>query len=58
VIDHARRCGERRIVLETASDLAAARSLYEAHGFRRTGSVTGEAFLPRGVAAERWELVL
>jgi len=58
VLDHARRCGDRRIVLDTASDLAAARALYAAHGFRRTASVTGEPFLPRGVASERWELEL
>jgi len=58
VIDHARRSGDRRIVLDTASDLAAARSLYAAHGFRCTASVTGEPFLPRGVASERWELAL
>ena len=58
VIDHARRGGDRRIVLDTASDLAAARSLYAAHGFRRTASATGEPFLPAGVLSERWELAL
>jgi len=58
VIDHARRSGDRGIVLDTASDLAAARALYAAHGFRKTASATGEAFLPRGVASERWELTL
>jgi DNA-binding MarR family transcriptional regulator/ribosomal protein S18 acetylase RimI-like enzyme len=58
VIGHARSCGDRRIVLDTASDLAAARSLYAAHGFRRTASVDGEPFLPAGVASERWELSL
>jgi DNA-binding MarR family transcriptional regulator/predicted GNAT family acetyltransferase len=58
VIEHARRSGDRRIVLDTASDLAAARALYAAHGFRKTASVTGEVFLPRGVASERWELTL
>jgi DNA-binding MarR family transcriptional regulator/ribosomal protein S18 acetylase RimI-like enzyme len=58
VIDHARRSGDRHIVLDTASDLAAARSIYAAHGFRRTASVAGEPFLPRGVASERWELAL
>jgi DNA-binding MarR family transcriptional regulator/ribosomal protein S18 acetylase RimI-like enzyme len=58
VIDHARRSGDRRIVLDTASDLASARALYAAHGFRRTASATDEAFLPRGVASERWELTL
>ena len=58
MIDHARRMGERRIVLETASDLVAARALYAGHGFRLTASTRGEPFLPRGVASERWELVL
>lgn len=58
VIDHARRMGERRIVLDTASDLTAARALYADHGFRLTASTPGEPFLPRGVASERWELVL
>jgi ribosomal protein S18 acetylase RimI-like enzyme len=58
VVDHARRSGERRIVLDTASDLAAARALYAAHGFRKTASTSGEPWLPRGVASERWELEL
>jgi DNA-binding MarR family transcriptional regulator/ribosomal protein S18 acetylase RimI-like enzyme len=58
VVDHARRLGERRIVLDTASDLTAARALYAGHGFRRTATTPGEPFLPRGVASERWELVL
>jgi DNA-binding MarR family transcriptional regulator/GNAT superfamily N-acetyltransferase len=58
VIDHARRSGERRIVLDTASDLAAARALYAAHGFQRTASTAGERWLPRGVSSERWELAL
>jgi GNAT superfamily N-acetyltransferase len=58
VLDHARRSGDRRIVLDTASDLASARALYAAHGFRKTASTTDEPFLPRGVASERWELAL
>ena len=58
VIDHARRTGDRRVVLDTASDLAAARALYASCGFRLIGSVDGEPFLPRGVASERWELAL
>src|SRR6185295_18569704 len=41
VIEHARANRERRIVLDTASDLAAARALYTEHVFRRT--VTGDA---------------
>lgn len=58
VLDHARAQNEQRIVLETASDLAAARSLYTAHGFRKVASVAGEPWLPRGVTSERWELAL
>ncbi|HEX8115541.1 MAG TPA: GNAT family N-acetyltransferase, partial [Kofleriaceae bacterium] len=58
VIDHARRMGERRIVLDTASDLTAARALYADHGFHLTARTPGEPFLPRGVASERWELAL
>lgn len=58
VLDHARTTGERRIVLETASDLVAARSLYAAHGFRKVASTADEPWLPHGVASERWELDL
>jgi DNA-binding MarR family transcriptional regulator/ribosomal protein S18 acetylase RimI-like enzyme len=58
VINHARRCGERRIVLETASDLAAARSLYAAHGFQLVASTAGVPWVPPGVQSERWELAL
>lgn len=58
VIDHARRHGDRRIVLSTASDLTAARALYASFGFQRTASTAGEPWLPRGVASEHWELAL
>ncbi|APR80202.1 Acetyltransferase [Minicystis rosea] len=57
-IDHARASGERRVVLETASDLDAARALYAAHGFRMIKSVPGGPWLPRGVRSERWVLDL
>ncbi len=57
VIEHARANAERRIVLDTASDLAAARALYREHGFRRTATAAA-AFLPRGVRSERWALEL
>ena len=57
VIDHARACGERRIILDTASDLDAARGLYAAHGFRKVSSAV-EPWLPRGVLSEHWELDL
>jgi DNA-binding MarR family transcriptional regulator/GNAT superfamily N-acetyltransferase len=58
VIDHVQRSGDRRIVLDTASDLTAARALYASFGFQRTGSTAGEPWLPRGVSSERWELAL
>jgi len=58
VLDHARASGERRIVLDTASDLAAARGLYAAHGFRKVAETAGESWLPRGVLSERWQLDL
>jgi DNA-binding MarR family transcriptional regulator/GNAT superfamily N-acetyltransferase len=58
VIDHARRHGDRRIVLSTASDLTAARALYASFGFQHTNSTAGEPWLPRGVASEHWELAL
>jgi DNA-binding MarR family transcriptional regulator/ribosomal protein S18 acetylase RimI-like enzyme len=57
VIDHARAQGERRIILDTASDLDAARGLYAAQGFRKISSIT-EPWLPRDVQSERWELDL
>jgi DNA-binding MarR family transcriptional regulator/GNAT superfamily N-acetyltransferase len=58
VLDHARASGDRRIVLDTASDLAAARGLYAAHGFGKVSSVADEPWLPRGVLSEHWELDL
>jgi len=58
VLDHARTHGARRIVLDTANDLAAARGIYAAHGFQKIASVAGELWLPRGVLSERWELDL
>jgi len=58
VLDHARASGERRVVLETASDLDAARAIYAAHGFRKLARSAGEPWLPAGVDSERWELDL
>jgi DNA-binding MarR family transcriptional regulator/GNAT superfamily N-acetyltransferase len=58
VLDHARAEGDRRIMLDTASDLAAARAIYAANGFHKTDSVAGEPWLPPGVHSERWELDL
>jgi len=58
VLDHARASCDRRIVLDTASDLAAARGLSAAHGFRKVSSIAEEPWLPRGVLSERWELDL
>jgi DNA-binding MarR family transcriptional regulator/GNAT superfamily N-acetyltransferase len=57
-VDHARSCGARRVVLDTASDLAAARALYAAQGFRQTKATPGAPWLPPGVQSERWVLRL
>jgi DNA-binding MarR family transcriptional regulator/GNAT superfamily N-acetyltransferase len=56
VVDHARVLRSRRVVLETASDLSAARRLYSSAGFRRTRTIAGAPWLRRGVLSERWEL--
>jgi ribosomal protein S18 acetylase RimI-like enzyme len=56
-VDHARAMGDRRMMLETASDLTAARALYAAHGFRQVSRIR-QAFLPAGVYRETWELDL
>ena len=58
VLDHARARGDRKIVLDTASDLTAARAIYAAHGFRCVESTPGAPWLPTTVHSERWELVL
>jgi DNA-binding MarR family transcriptional regulator/GNAT superfamily N-acetyltransferase len=58
VLDHARASGARRIVLETASDLDAARAIYAAHGFAKTAITPNAPWLPDGVHSERWELTL
>jgi len=58
VVDHARAHGERRVVLDTASDLDAARALYAAFGFAKTRSFAGAPWLPARVRSERWELDL
>jgi len=58
VVEHARASGERRIVLDTASDLAAARALYTSFGFRKIRSHARAPWLPDGVESERWQLDL
>jgi DNA-binding MarR family transcriptional regulator/GNAT superfamily N-acetyltransferase len=58
VLDHARALGERRVVLDTASDLDAARAIYAAHGFVKTAHRANEPWLPAGVDSERWALDL
>lgn len=58
VLEHARSCGDRRVVLETASDLTAARTLYTSLGFVKVAEVHDEPWLPRGVVSERWLLEL
>ncbi|QMW22358.1 GNAT family N-acetyltransferase [Sandaracinobacteroides saxicola] len=57
VIDHARAHAARTLFLETASDLAPARALYAAAGFRLESAEPVD-FLPPGVTSERWSLVL
>lgn len=52
-VDHARRTGCRELTLETASDLEAARAIYERNGLRRLTS-TAAPWLPKGVMSEVW----
>jgi DNA-binding MarR family transcriptional regulator/N-acetylglutamate synthase-like GNAT family acetyltransferase len=56
-IDFARRAGYRKMVLWTQSHLAAARSIYEAEGFKRKSSEKHFSFGKR-LVAEVWELRL
>lgn len=58
VLEHARACGDRRVVLDTASDLTAARTLYTSFGFVKVAEVADEPWLPAGVLSERWHLDL
>jgi DNA-binding MarR family transcriptional regulator/N-acetylglutamate synthase-like GNAT family acetyltransferase len=53
----ARAAGYRKVTLWTQSILAAARKLYEGHGFRKVGSEAHESFGAK-LVAETWELVL
>lgn len=57
-IDFARAAGYRGIVLWTQSELDAARHIYTATGFRKTGEAGHEDFSRPGVVAETWELKL
>ncbi len=57
-IDFAREASYRRIVLWTQSELDAARYIYTATGFRKTGESGHESFARSGVVAETWELKL
>jgi GNAT superfamily N-acetyltransferase len=54
-IRFARAAGCKKMVLWTQSHLAAARSIYEAEGFRRTSSRPHRSFGKR-LVAEEWEL--
>lgn len=56
-IRFARAAGYKKMVLWTQSHLAAARSIYEAEGFRRTSSKPHRSFGKR-LVAEVWELKL
>jgi DNA-binding MarR family transcriptional regulator/N-acetylglutamate synthase-like GNAT family acetyltransferase len=51
----ARAAGYRKVTLWTQSILAAARKLYESHGFRKVGSLAHESFGAK-LVAETWEL--
>ena len=53
----ARRAGYRKLMLWTQSDLAAARHLYAAAGFRQVDEEAHESF-GKKLVAETWELVL
>ena len=53
----ARRAGYRKLMLWTQSDLAAARHLYAAAGFRKVDEEAHESF-GKKLVAETWELVL
>ena len=55
--DFARAAGYERIVLWTQSELAAARALYAAEGYRLVHSATGHGF-GIDVVNETWELTL
>jgi len=53
-IRHARRCGYRKLVLWTQSDLFAARAIYEKTGFRLVGSEPHRSF-GKSLIGEYWE---
>jgi N-acetylglutamate synthase-like GNAT family acetyltransferase len=53
----ARAAGYRKVTLWTQSILAAARKLYEGHGFRKVASQAHESFGAK-LVAETWELDL
>lgn len=53
----ARRCGYRKVVLWTQSELAAARGIYEKAGFRLVGKEQHQSFGKR-LTGEYWELQL
>jgi len=53
----ARRCGYRKVVLWTQSELAAARGIYEKAGFRLVGKEPHKSF-GKSLTGESWELTL
>jgi ribosomal protein S18 acetylase RimI-like enzyme len=53
----ARRCGYRKVVLWTQSELAAARGIYEKAGFRLVSKEPHNSF-GKSLTGEYWELVL
>ena len=56
-VQHAQSVGARTVKLETASNLLAARTLYDSLGFVFIAQTTAD-FLPSGVLSETWQLTL
>ena len=54
----AREAGYRKIMLWTQSELAAARAIYRAAGFRLVGEEKHQSWGRKGLVAETWELKL
>ena len=57
-IRFARRAGYRKLMLWTQSELRAARAIYQAAGFHRTGQERHDSWGRQGLVAETWELDL
>jgi GNAT superfamily N-acetyltransferase len=57
-IRFAREAGYQKVMLWTQSELAAARALYRAAGFRLVGEEKHQSWGRKGLVAETWELKL